>query len=213
MTSTLNEPEFATIVDRLFENASRDALPVDRTTFHEKSVAERVELFQNIYVPVAPDAGRLLYSLVRAIKPKTIVEYGLSYGISTLHSAAAVRDNGFGRIITTEMNTTKIAASRATFAEAGVSDLITILEGDARETLKMIDGPIEFLLLDGWPDLDLPILKILEDKLAPGALVIADNVGFESSKPYLEYIRTPENGYVSVASPIGECMELSCRCA
>ncbi len=150
--------------------------------------------------------------MVRAIKPRTIVEYGLSYGISTLHSAAAVRDNGFGRIITTEMNTTKIAASRATFAEAGVSDLITILEGDARETLKTVDSPIDFLLLDGWPDLDLTILNIVENKLAPGALVIADNIGFESSKPYLEYVRNPENGYVSVASPIGECMELSTSC-
>ncbi|OHT89031.1 O-methyltransferase [Mycobacteroides saopaulense] len=213
MPTTLHEPEFATIVDRLFQNASRDAIPVDRDTFHQKSVEERVELFQNVYVPVAPDGGRLLYSLIRAVKPKTVVEYGLSYGISTLHSAAAVRDNGVGRIITTELNKAKIAASRATFAEAGVSDLITILEGDARETLTTIDGPIEFLLLDGWPDLDLPILKILEDKLAPGALVIADNVGFESSKPYLEYVRNPENGYVSVASPIGECMELSTRCA
>ncbi|MGH3725094.1 MAG: O-methyltransferase [Mycobacterium sp.] len=212
MTTTLHEPEFAAIVDRLFTNASQDAIPVDRDTFHQKPVEERVELFQNIYVPVAPDAGRLLYSLVRAAKPKTIVEYGMSYGISTLHSAAGVRDNGFGRIFTTEMSTTKIAASRATFAAAGVSDLITILEGDARETLKTIDGPIEFLLLDGWPDLDLPILKILEDKLAPGALVIADNVGFESSKPYLEYVRSPGNGYVSVPSPIGEGMELSSYC-
>lgn len=212
MTTTLHKPEFATIVDRLFVNASRDAIPVDRDTFHKKSVEERVELFQGIYVPVAPDAGRLLYSLVRAAKPKTIVEYGMSFGISTLHSAAAVRDNGFGRIVTTEMSTAKIATARATFAEAGVSDLITILEGDARETLKTIDGPIEFLLLDGWPDLDLPVLKLLEDKLAPGALVIADNVAFESSKPYLEYVRTPANGYVSVSSPIGECMELSSRC-
>ncbi|MUM17887.1 methyltransferase [Mycobacterium sp. CBMA271] len=212
MTTTLHEPAFATIVDRLFENASHDAPPVDRDTFHTKSVEERVELFTNTYVPVAPEAGRLLYSLVRAAKPKTIVEYGLSYGISTLHLSAAVRDNGFGRIITTELNTTKIAVASATFAEAGVADLITILEGDARETLKTIDGPIDFLLLDGWPDLDLPVLTLLEDKLSPGALVIADNVAFESSKPYLEYVRNPENGYVSVPSPVGEGMELSSRC-
>lgn len=66
--------------------------------------------------------------------------------------------------------------------------------------------------MDGWPDLDLTILNIVENKLAPGALVIADNVGFESSKPYLEYVRNPENGYVSVASPLGECMELSTSC-
>lgn len=106
MTATLHEPKFAAIIDRLFRNAANDPVPTDRDTFHKKSVEERIELFENIYVPVAPDAGRLLYSLsVRS--PRTIVEYGLSYGISTLHSAAAVRDNGFGRIITTEMNTAK----------------------------------------------------------------------------------------------------------
>ncbi|EUA65958.1 o-methyltransferase, family 3 [Mycobacteroides abscessus subsp. bolletii 1513] len=91
MTATLHEPKFAAIIDRLFRNAANDPIPADRDTFHKKSVEERIELFENIYVPVAPDAGRLLYSLVRAIKPRTIVEYGLSYGISTLHSAAAIR--------------------------------------------------------------------------------------------------------------------------
>ncbi|OBI14122.1 O-methyltransferase [Mycobacterium sp. E2497] len=102
---------------------------------------------------MAPDSGRLLYSLVRAVKPTTIVEYGMSYGISTLHLAAAVRDNGTGHIITTEMSSQKLVAARATFAEVGVADLITILEGDARNTLETVEGPVQFALLDGWPDL------------------------------------------------------------
>lgn len=87
-----------------------------------------MEAFPDCYVSVAPDSGRLLYSHVRAVKPTTIVEYDMSYGISTLHLAAAIRDNGAGHIITTEMSSQKLAADRATFAEAGAAALITILE-------------------------------------------------------------------------------------
>lgn len=172
-------------------------------------IDERADACQDYYLSVAPESGRLLYSLVRAVKPTTIVEYGMSYGISTLHLAAAVRDNGTGHIVTTEMSSRKLAAARATFAEAGVADLITILEGDARSTLTTIEGPVQFVLLDGWPDLDLEVVKILEPVLAPGALILGDNVNLDPKRSYLNYIHTPENGYVSTSLPLDKGMELA----
>lgn len=166
---------------------------------------------RDFYLSVAPDSGRLLYSLVRALKPSTIVEYGMSYGISTLHMAAALRDNGIGQIFTTEMSSQKLSAARATFAEAGVEDLITILAGDARTTLKTITEPVQFVVLDGWPDLDLPVLKILEPVLAPGALILGDNVRLDPDHAYLDYLRAPQNGYVSAPIPLDEGLELTVR--
>lgn len=211
MTATLNLPEYTSIIDRLFADAQRDADRRQGISPGDYTVEARAEAFQDIYLSVAPDSGRLLYSLVRALKPTTIVEYGMSYGISTLHLAAAVRDNGMGHIITTEMSSRKLAAARATFAEAGVSDLITILEGDARTTLKTISEPVQFVLLDGWPDLDLTVIKLLEPVLETGALVVGDNVNLDPSHAYLDYVRAPENGYVSSPLALDKGLELAVR--
>jgi predicted O-methyltransferase YrrM len=211
MTATLNQPEYASIVNRLFANAQLDAERRQGISPSDYTIEERADACQDFYLSVAPDSGRLLYSLVRAVKPTTIVEYGMSYGISTLHLAAAVRDNGTGHIITTEMSSHKLTAARATFAEAGVSDLITILEGDARTTLKTISEPVQFVLLDGWPDLDLTVVKILEPVLAPGALIVGDNVNLDPNRAYLNYVHAPKNGYVSTPLPLDKGLELAVR--
>jgi predicted O-methyltransferase YrrM len=93
----------------------------------------------------------------------------------------------------TEMSSQKLAAARATFVEAGVADLITILEGDARTTLKTVSEPVQFVLLDGWPDLDLTVVKILEPVLAPGALIVGDNVNLDPNHAYLNYVHALED--------------------
>lgn len=211
MTTTLETPQYASIIDRLFAAARLDAERRQGISPRDFAVEERADACQDFYLSVAPESGRLLYSLVRAIKPATIVEYGMSYGISTLHLAAAVRDNGAGRIITTEMSSRKVAAARATFADAGVADLITVLEGDARETLRTVAGPVQFVLLDGWPDLDLEVIKILEPVLAPGALIVGDNVNLDPDRAYLNYIHAPASGYVSTSLPLDKGLELAVR--
>ena len=83
------------------------------------------------------------------------------------------------------------------FVETGLDDLIDILEGDATQTLSDLAGPVDFLLLDGWKDLYLPVLRLLEPRLAPGALIVADNTEHQGLEPYLEHVRDPANGYVS----------------
>jgi predicted O-methyltransferase YrrM len=177
------------------------------------SIEARADALGDFYIPVAPASGRLLYSLVRAARPATIVEFGMSFGISAIHLASAVRDNGSGRVVTTELNGTKIAAAKRTFAETGLDDLITVLKGDALCTLADLDGPVGFVLLDGWKDLYLPVIKLLEPRLLPGSLVAADDTEMAGIQPYLDYVRDAENGYLSVNFPDmeGDGMEISCR--
>jgi predicted O-methyltransferase YrrM len=124
-----------------------------------------------------------------------------------------VRDNGTGRVVTTELSAAKVATAKQTFADTGLDDLITVLEGDALSTLTAVDGPVQFVLLDGWKELYLPVIKLLEPKLSSGALVVADNTSMDDTKPYLEHVRDPGSGYVSVNFPVrdGDSMEISCR--
>lgn len=219
--TTLNDPRVAATLERMFAEAEQDdavhargAAARKAAGFEPKTAQELADAAEEIYIPISPEGGRLLYSLVRAVRPATVVEFGMSFGISTLHLAAAVRDNGVGRVVTTEMSAHKIATARKTFAETGLDDVVTVLEGDALETLPTELGAgeeIEFLLLDGWKDLYLPMLRLLEPRLVPGALVIADDAEMNSVRPYLEHVRDSENGYQSTLFPVEDGMEISCR--
>ncbi len=139
-----------------------------------------------------------------------MVEFGTSFGISTIYLAAAVTDNGIGHVLTTELSSKKVKAAGANLREAGVEAAVTILEGDALETLADVPSPVGLVLLDGWKDLCLPVLRLLEPKLAPGALVAADDTNGPAMADYLAYIRDPANGYVTVAFPVEDGMEISC---
>jgi predicted O-methyltransferase YrrM len=218
VTNTLQDARVATALDRMYteSNGQFARLRENRDVFERvagASAQERADALSDFYLPVTPESGRLLYALVRASKPNTIVEFGMSLGISAIHLASAVRDNGTGRVVTTELSAAKVSAAKETFAQTGLDDLITVLEGDALTTLADIDGPVQFVLLDGWKDLYLPVTKLLEPRLAAGALIVADNASMDDAGPYLDHVHDPANGYVSVNFPVreGDSMEISCR--
>ncbi|WP_236045531.1 O-methyltransferase [Paractinoplanes ovalisporus] len=210
MTTTLNAPEVRDLLDRLFAEAGRDDERSPGRPDPSLTAAARSDLLAGIYMPISERGGDLLYSLVRAVRPTTVVEFGTSYGISTLFLAAAIRDNGSGHVVSTELSATKVAAARANLAAARLADVATVLPGDALTTLAGVEGPVQLVLLDGWKELCLPVLRLLEDRLAPGALVVADDSTFDSMGDYLAYVREPGNGYVSVDFPVEDGMEISC---
>ncbi len=221
MTSTLATPRVQAVLSRLLTAAAAqetDDRPPDApgtasapglASWDTASAQERADAFAGAYIPISAESGRLLYALVRAARPQTVVEFGMSFGISTIYLAAAVCDNGTGRVVTTEASSAKIAAARANLQQAGVDGPVTILAGDALATLAEVSGPIGLVLLDGWKDLCLPVLALLEPRLAPGALVAADDSSFPSMARYVDYVRDPVNGYVSVEFQGEDGMEIS----
>jgi predicted O-methyltransferase YrrM len=220
MTNTLATPQLDTVLTRMLAAAAREeereeaenagpTLPPGRAAWSEVTAAEKADAFEDYYISVSAEAGALLYVLARAVRPRTVVEFGTSFGISTMYLAAAVTDNGTGHVVTTELSKKKAAAARDNLEEAGVGDAVTILVGDALTTLAGVPGPVELVLLDGWKDLCVPVLRALEPKLAPGALIAADDITLASMAGYLGYVRDPANGYVTVAFPVADGMEIS----
>ncbi|HXI99761.1 MAG TPA: class I SAM-dependent methyltransferase [Micropepsaceae bacterium] len=169
-------------------------------------------LFDSAFLPVPPEVGQLLYVLTRSKRPATIVEVGTSYGISAIHFASALNDNCEGRLITAELSAAKVKGALANLQSLGLDRWVEIRHGNAFETLKDLDTPIDMLFLDGWKDFYLPLLKTLEPQLAPGALVIGDDTKLfpERLATYLAYVRDPAN-YQSVDLPIGDGVELSVK--
>ena len=124
---------------------------------------------KDMYLPLEAEQGGLLYVSARAIGARRVAEYGTSFGVSTLYLAAAVRDNGGGTVIGTEILPEKAEVACDNFTQAGVSDLIDLRVGDARETLKDCGGKLDLVLLDGWKDIELDVLQVLHAAATPRA--------------------------------------------
>lgn len=215
--STLTTAPIAPLLERLFNEAERATSPIlDNVSDHERlrlmqSKTEYLELYSQLkdfWLPVSRETGALLYMLARSIKAQTIVEFGTSFGISTLHMAAALRDNGGGRLISSEFEPSKILRAREHLIQGGVSDLVEIREGDALRTLAAdLPDSIDLLVLDGAKALYPEILALLESRLRPGAIIVADDADY--SPDYLAQVRSVKNGYLSV--PFGGDVEVTLR--
>jgi len=218
--NTLDSSPVARLLDRLFAEADTNDAPI---LSRAKAEIERrggphddrllADHFAKAFISVDRLTGRFLYTLALAQRSRNVVEFGTSFGISTIHLAAALRDNGGGRVITAEEVPGKVRQARENLTAAGFRDLVDFREGDALQTLADIEDPIDLLFLDGWKALYLPVLKLLEAKLRPGAIIIADDLAVmpEMIKPYLDYMRDFQQGYTSIEIPIGDGLEVSIR--
>lgn len=168
--------------------------------------------YNDKYIPIIPSQGSFLYMQARALKAKNIFEFGTSFGISTIYLGAAAKANG-GKVISTEYLPHKVQIARKNIDEAGLSDYVTIIEGDARETITGVDIKWDMALLDGWPDMVFPIFKIIEPNLKTGALIAVDDVkGYQPSlQDYLDYVRNPANGYISTIVKPNKALEFTLK--
>jgi len=160
------------------------------------------------------------HQLCHALRARRVVEAGTSFGVSTLYLASAVRDVARadgepGRVIATEYEPAKAQAARANFEEAGLSEWIELREGDLRETLNEIDGPVDFALIDIWTEMARPALERIAPHLRRGAVVVADNtIAFaDAYADYFAFLRDPANGFRTLTLPHPGGLELSVRCA
>lgn len=217
MTSTLRSTPLAPLLDRMFQQADAVTSPLMTSISPEererlmRSKTEYLEVYgrlKDLWLPVSRETGQLLHMLARSTCARNIIEFGTSFGISTLYLAAALRDSGGGRLISTEFEPSKVERARAHITEAGLSDLVEIREGDALKTLAgNLPEVIDLVLLDGAKSLYGDILTLLEGRLRPGALIIADNADY--CPDFVARVRAPGGGYLSV--PFRDDVELSMR--
>lgn len=220
--TTLTSPPLSTLLERLFVDAAASEadlrrqlgnLSPEERAARVRSMTDYVSYYtraKDIYLAVSRETAVLLYMLARNARARSIVEFGTSFGISTLHLAAALKDNGGGRLIGSEFEPSKVVRARENIAAAGLSDFVEIREGDALETLaRDLPESIDLVLLDGAKPLYPRVLALLEPRLRAGALILADNA--DMCPEYLAEVRAPGGGYLSV--PFAEDVELSMRLA
>jgi predicted O-methyltransferase YrrM len=218
--NTLNQPKLAAFLDQLFAEAEATMAqlrqrterlsPAEREAFMSRSGDYRAfyGAMKDMHLAVSRETAHLLYLLGRSSRARNIVEFGTSFGVSTIYLAAALRDNGGGKLIGSEFEPGKVAQARANLEAAGLADLVEIRAGDALETLaRDLPDSIDLVLLDGAKGLYPRILSLLEPRLRSGALIVADNA--DMCPEYLERVRQGGGAYFSV--PFAEDVELSMK--
>ena len=193
----ISDKRVHTTLNRLHKEADSEGFTILKGLSKGVFRPLRPEDMKDAYIALTREQGEYLYDLLLDKQPKSIVEFGTSFGISTLYLGAAAKAYG-GKVISTELLSEKCRVAQQNFEEAGLADCIDLREGDALQTLSQSPEQIDFLLMDGWNDLYLPLLKMLEPRLTKGALIYTDNASFPSAKPYLNYLKSRPEKYRSL---------------
>ena len=224
MSSVLNDPKLEVLLDHLhaqsdiqinetnayFERREQE-VAIDQEDFYD---ADMVRFLSDKMVALDRDKAEFCYLLCRSLQARRVVEAGTSFGVSTLYLAAAVRDNQVenGVVIGTEYEPKKVEIARANFKKAGLSEFIELRQGDLRETLKDISGPVDFMLVDIW-EVALPALELVSSSLRPGAIIACDNTTVDAAEyvDYFEFVNVPRNRFRTMTVPFEGGFELTVR--
>jgi predicted O-methyltransferase YrrM len=204
--SPIKDSRIRAVIERLV--AARRT-PADGGPLHSPTASRNPNDYAEYGFSIYPEQGDLIYLLCRGMGAKRVVDFATSVGMSALYFAAAMRDNGGGTVIGSELVPEKIAAARRNLADAGLSGYADIREGDARQTLSDLGSPVDFVLIDGWPlsqerSLAREVIEIVAPQLRIGGYVVNDN----GEPDFLEFIRNPANGFISVNLPLKNGTEL-----
>lgn len=193
----------------------RDAI---RQTLDELEAQRQAETYgdgplDTKMLAVGPDSGQFLNTLIRSTGATRVLEIGGSMGYSTIWQGEAVQANG-GRMTTLEVIPAKIETLHRRIAQAGLGDVVTVRAGDALQSLRELEGPWDFVLVDAWKD-DYPAyFDLVFPRLLAGGLMVADNIirpePGEGILAYLEKCRTHPEAQSQVV-PIGSGLELTLR--
>ncbi|MGQ9606265.1 MAG: O-methyltransferase [Thermogutta sp.] len=154
-------------------------------------VIERVGREQRAGNMIVPEEdGRLLRAWTEAVGAKNVVEIGTSVGYSGLWFCLALKGTG-GKLTTFDIDERRSAMAKANFEAAGVADIVTMVLGDAHETVKQLKDPIDVLFLDADKAGYLDYLQKLLPLVRPGGIVIAHNMTPNMADPrFVEAITT-----------------------
>ena len=206
LLSPISDVRVLAVIDRLIATYRR---PSGGSPIHNPDMSRDPHDYAEYGFSIYPEQGDLIYLLCRGMRATRVVDFATSIGMSALYFAAAMRDNGGGTVIGSELVPEKVATARRNLADAGLADFADIREGDARQMLRDLDGPVDFALIDGWPtgqdpSLAREVIEILAPQIRTGGYVVNDN----AEPDFLQFIRDPANGFISVSLPLKGNTEL-----
>jgi len=150
---------------------------------------------------IGVEKARIISRIVDREKPQRALEVGANIGYSAIVIASQMPD--VSKLTTIEVNRALAREAESNIKRAGLAERVNVLIGDALELIPSIEGPIDFAFLDAEKDEYGRYLTLIEPKLRPGSVIVADNVGSypHAMRGYLDRVRRSglyESRYISV---------------
>jgi predicted O-methyltransferase YrrM len=206
LLSPIKDARVLAVIERLIETHRR---PSGGSPITNPEMSRDPYDYADYGFSIYPEQGNLIYLLCRGMRATRVVDFATSIGMSAIYFAAAMRDNGGGTVIGSELVPEKVATATRNLTDAGLADYADIREGDARQMLRDLGGSVDFALIDGWPNGQEPslareVIEILAPQIRTGGYVMNDN----AEPDFLQFIRDPANGFISVSLPLKGSSEL-----
>jgi predicted O-methyltransferase YrrM len=178
----------------------------------ESVLREIEEMTEMRFLPiVGPEKGEILARVVRETRPRRVLEVGTLIGYSAIIIGKELDKDA--RLITIEIYADEAKMALENMRRAGIRAKVEVLVGDALEVIPKLEGPFDLVFIDAEKTEYFQYLKLVEDKLHTGSVLLADNVGIfaDQMKDYLEYLRSSSvysSRYVEVGD---DGLEISVR--
>jgi caffeoyl-CoA O-methyltransferase len=153
-----------------------------------------IDSFKRTSLNTTPEDAMMLRILVESSGAKRGVEVGTASGFGAINMGIAFERTG-GHLWTHDINPAAVKEAQENLKKVGLENVVTCVEGDALKTMPSLEGPIDFVFIDALKPDYFKYFKVLEPKLKPGAVVVADNVivSAKAMKDFLDYIQTNPN--------------------
>ena len=178
-----------------------------------EKILRRIEkMSETQFLPiVGPEKGRVIAKIVRETKPKCLLEVGTLVGYSAIIIGQEL--DADAHLITIEIHTDEAEMAKQNISEAGIKATVEVRAGDAIKIIPALKGPFDLVFIDAAKTEYYRYLKLVEDKLHSGSVIVADNAGIfaDQMKDYLKYLRTSafyRSKYVQVGE---DGLEISIR--
>jgi predicted O-methyltransferase YrrM len=145
----------------------------------------------NEFLPIiGPEKGQVTTKMIREVKPKRVLEVGALIGYSAILMGKEMCNDA--QLVTIEIHAEEAETAVENIRKAGVSAKVEVIAGDAIQVIPELNGCFDFVFIDAEKTEYLDYLRLAEDKLPEGAVVVADNAGIfaKQMKDYLDYVRT-----------------------
>ena len=152
---------------------------------------------------VGPEKGRVIIEVINKINPKYILEIGTLFGYSAILICKELGEDA--KLVTIELDRETAEIAKDNMEKAGIKANVEIAIGNALQILPTLDYKFDLVFLDAAKEENIEYLRLLENKLHKGSVLIADDAGIlsEQMEDYLNYVRS-SGKYVSKYVPVGD---------
>jgi predicted O-methyltransferase YrrM len=176
-----------------------------------QALLAEMEANRELSVPRAD--GDFLHLLIHVANARQVLEIGTFKGYSAIRMSLGLEVTG-GKLTTIEIDPERVREAKANFAKAGLSDLITALEGDGHQVAKTVEGPFDLIFLDAEKGREIDYFNTVFPKLRPGGFLLLHNaIMFKKAmQPYLDLVsKHPELLHVVVSLDLRDGISVSFR--